>query len=226
MDLREGSCNPLLALGQGDLWYRVSTHVPAGHGPFSSWVAAARFYIGYDHLNDNTQPWSMEYACWKGEIWNGFGPRANGRRTGYLWAGTNLYDPPTGLGGKYIRDRKWDPTTVDVQLGIIPVLYRIAQLSPELALGHALPEHIATEKPPISEVPGVDHIGSTELSVKDIQHMLNVIGKFDLAEDGSYGRRTRYAVRAFQIQNKLSADGIVGSETRSKLEAAYRRLQS
>ena len=226
LDLREGSCNPLLALGQGDPWYRVSTHVPAGEGPFSSWVAAARFYIGYDHLNDNTQPWSMEYACWKGEIWNGFGPRANGRRTGYLWAATNLYDPPTGLGGKYIKDGKWSPSTVDAQVGIIPILYRIAQLRPDLALGHALPDYIPTEKLPVDSVPGVDHIAATELSVKDIQHMLNVVGKLDLVEDGSYGRRTRAAARAFQIQNKLSADGIIGPETRSKLEAEYRRLQS
>src|SRR5580658_3957563 len=85
LDLRESNCNPRLGLGQGDPWNQVSRHVPAGFGPFASWAAAAKFYIHYDHLDDNSSPWSLEYECWKAEAWNGFGPRAHGKATGYLW---------------------------------------------------------------------------------------------------------------------------------------------
>ena len=226
LDLRESDCNPYLALGQGDSWSRPSVHEPKGFGPFSSWVSAAKFYINYDRLDDATQPWTMEYVCWKGEMWNGFGPRANGRRTGYLWAATNLYDPPTGLGGKYVADGRWSPDTVDAQLGIIPVLYRIGQLRPDLAIGHALPEHIATERPPIDNVPAIEHIATSELSVRDVQHMLGFVLKLDLAEDGSYGRQTRVAVRLFQTKFGLPPNGICDPETKSKLETEYRRLRS
>jgi lysozyme family protein len=91
LDYRESTCNPMRALGQGDRWDRVSVNVPRGKGPFKSWEDAAVFYVKYDKLNENSAPWTMEYACWKGEIWNGFGPRNHGKHTGYLWSGTNAY---------------------------------------------------------------------------------------------------------------------------------------
>ena len=33
---------------------------------------AAIDVINYDHLNDNSAPWTMPYCCWKGEACNGF----------------------------------------------------------------------------------------------------------------------------------------------------------
>lgn len=222
LDLREGDCNPRLALGQGDPWNQRSSHVPRGLGPFSSWTAAAKFYIRYDHLDDNTQPWSMEYACYKGECWNGFGPRAHGRRTGYLWAGTSLYDPPTGLGGKYTTDNNWDPHTIDPQLGIIPVLMRIAQLRPDLAIAHADPFYQASLLPPIAPISVPEGLGENPISVKQMQHMLNVVNNANLDEDGSYGRNTRSAVRAYQTVKRLSADGLCGPLTLTVLEKDFK----
>ncbi len=210
VDLRESNCNPRLGLGQGDPWNAVSRHVPRGFGPFASWAAAARFYIHYDHLDDNSSAWSIEYACWKGEVWNGFGPRAHGRATGYLWAGTSIY-----LGGKYVEDGRWDPTVKDVQLGIIPVLLRIGQLRPDLAIGSALPNVPAPSIVP-APAPVPLGVGGGDLShdTRWIQGTLNALGANPrLDVDGSYGEHTRKAVRAFQASHGLFVDGLVGPQT-------------
>jgi len=222
LDLRECECDPRAALGQGDPWNRVSTHVPRGCGPFSSWITAAKFYAHYDHLDDNTQPWTMEYAMWKGEAWNGFGPRAHGRRSGYLLSGTSLYDPPAGLGGKYVADDEWSGNTVDQQIGIVPVLLRIFQLRPSFALTAVLPVVTA---PPLIPAPGPSPVGvgGGTLSTVQIQHALNVILHAGLAEDGDYGRRTRAAVRLFQLNFELTPDGLAGDQTEPAIEKQYER---
>lgn len=220
LELRESNCNPLLALGQGDPWAHVSTHVPAGKGPFKSRLDAMKFYIHYDGLDDNSHAWGIEYGCWRGERWNGFGPRGHGRATGYLWAGTSIYDKPLGAGGKYIADGKWSPTTYDVQLGIVPVLLRIAQLRPDLALGTSLPHIDAPDiVPPPAPIPqglGVGLLDTSDIdSVKALETALNASGVLasPIVVNGSYDRETANAVRAYQIAKHLHVDGLAGNET-------------
>lgn len=225
LELRESDCDPMRALGQGDRWDRVSVNVPRGKGPFKSRLDAMRFYIQYDGLDQSSAPWSMEYTCWKGEAWNGFGPRAHGRPTGYLWASTTIYDKPWGRGGKYVWDGVWDASTYDVQLGIVPVLQRIGQLRPDLAIGTSLP---TVEAPPI--VPDVAPLpagvgGGFMLdindvdSVKALQTMLNDKRALPdpLIVDGSYGRLTRAAVRAYQTSHGLNASGLADQPTLKSL---------
>lgn len=221
LELRESDCDPTRALGQGDRWDRVSVNVPRGKGPFKSRLDAMKFYIHYDGLDQNSSPWSMEYGCWKGESWNGFGPRAHGRPTGYLWAGTSIYDKPTGKGGKYIRDGVWSPTTYDVQLGIVPVLLRIAQLRPDLAIGSSLP-HVDAPSivPDVAPIPtgvgGGFMIDVNDVdSVKALQAVLNDKRALpdSISVDGSYGRETRAAVRAYQKREHLDATGLADPET-------------
>ncbi len=216
LDLRESNCDPRLGLGQGDPWSRVSTHVPRGFGPFKSWAAAAGFYIHYDHLDDNSSGWSIEYACWKGEAWNGFGPRVRGRATGYLWSGTSIY-----LGGKFVADGKWDPNVKDAQLGIVPVIQRIGQLRPDLAIGSALPNVPAPSiVPEVATVPVGVGGGSLVHDARWIQTALNNAGASPkLAIDGNFARKTRMAVRSFQASHGLRVDGLVGSLTIAALEA-------
>ncbi len=60
-------------------------------------------------------------------------------------------------------------------------------------------------------------LGSRGAGVCWVQDMLNRHGA-DLAVDGIFGRRTDEAVRRFQREHGLSADGIVGRLTRSKLK--------
>lgn len=209
LDLRESNCNPNLGLGQGDPWNQVSRHVPAGFGPFPSWSAAARFYIHYDHLDNNTQPWSIEYECWKGEAWNGFGPRAHGKATGYLWSGTNIY-----TGGKYVADGVWDPNTSDIQLGIIPVILRLGQLDASLALGSSLPDMDVTVVVPIPQAPPLG-IGNTNW----VQSSLNALGATpQLVVNGNFGRNTRFAVYNYQKTHGLQVDGLVGPATIASIE--------
>ena len=60
--------------------------------------------------------------------------------------------------------------------------------------------------------------GEEGTSVKNLQYTLYELGYYDGAIDGKYGPTTADAVRAFQIQNKISpVDGVAGSKTLSKM---------
>jgi lysozyme family protein len=200
LNYRESDQDFRTGLGQGDPWDRVSTHVPRNEGPFKSWEDAAIFYVHYDHLDDNSAPWTMPYVCWKGEIWNGFGPRNHGIHTGYLWAGTNHYTT-----GKYVADGVWDPHHTDTQLGIIPIMSAMFAHRPDLKPG-AWP--VATT---LRVVPNVPTPMLTNTAA--LQAALNKLMGASLIVDGSYGRRTREAVRAFQVQHNLTTDGLAGPMT-------------
>lgn len=64
--------------------------------------------------------------------------------------------------------------------------------------------------------------GDTGSPVRDIQQRLRALGNAELALDGIFGDSTRGAVRRFQRERGLPADGIVGPETwRSLVEAGY-----
>ena len=66
--------------------------------------------------------------------------------------------------------------------------------------------------------------GDTGEPIRDIQGRLSSIG-FDYSPDhrGEFGEGTSAAVKAFQIERGLDADGIVGSDTwRSLYEAGFR----
>jgi exopolysaccharide biosynthesis protein len=56
-------------------------------------------------------------------------------------------------------------------------------------------------------------IGSRGEDVKEMQHLLNIKGFNAGVEDGIAGNITISALRRFQIQNKLIADGICGQKT-------------
>jgi lysozyme family protein len=222
LDQRESGANPRAALGQGDPWNKVSTHVPRGKGPWKSWKDAAVYYVNYDHLNDVTADrWDWTYACWKGEAWNGFGPRNHGVRTGYLWSGTSHY-----VKGKYVKDGVWDPNFVDRQLGIVPLMFRMVTLEPSLDFDWKVDEAAKfsqlAKQPELGAVPvGVGGEYGTEW----LQRSLNTAflpADERLVVDGSYGRRTREAVRAFQRKNDLEPDGLFGPKTNAALVAAIK----
>jgi len=229
LDQREDDANPHCAIGQGDPWNRVSRNVPRGKGPWSSKFDADIFYIRYDHLDDNSAPWSWSYVCWKGEAWNGFGPRSHGIRTGYLWSGTSLY-----VRGKYVADNEWDARETDKQLGIIPVMRRLIALRPDLAFDN-LPAHdtlaIVPPPQPLPHGVGGPAVGVSVIGPHDtrwVQQALNTCylpAADALKVDGSYGRRTREAVRSFQRFNKLVPDGLFGEKTDAALTAAMKQHQ-
>ena len=59
----------------------------------------------------------------------------------------------------------------------------------------------------------------SNVSSKQIQTALKNAGFYEGSIDGKIGKNTKKAIRAFQEANGLSADGIVGNKTWSKLKA-------
>lgn len=60
-------------------------------------------------------------------------------------------------------------------------------------------------------------MGDEGSAVRNLQYTLYELGYYDGSIDGIFGQTTSDAVRAFQIQNKLSVDGKAGTETLKKM---------
>lgn len=60
--------------------------------------------------------------------------------------------------------------------------------------------------------------GNSGDSVLQLQKQLQILGLYSGKTDGLFGRMTERAVKAFQIQNALLADGIAGPQTRSAID--------
>ncbi len=215
---REAGSRFDLSPAQGDPWNRVSIHVPRGIGPFASWADAAKAAYHIDGLDKiGAGNWTMERACYEGEIFNGMGYRAHGVHSPYLWAGTNVYST-----GKYVADGVWDGGHADTQLGIVPVMLRMIALDPSLAISAEIvsiagaPSIIPAPQPAPAGVGGGDH------DAKWLQHALNLLSDdhAGLIEDGNYGRHTKRAVEAFQQSHGLDVDGLAGPQTLAALEQA------
>lgn len=128
---REASQNWKTQLGQGDPLDRVSTHVPKGRGPFSTWENGA-----YDALVScppyaarNTD-WSPGGAITLLEQYNGLGYANRGLPSPYVWSGTDQYQK-----GKYVRDGVFDPDVIDIQLGCAGLLKTMMALDSSIKFG-------------------------------------------------------------------------------------------
>lgn len=201
---REASSNFRLSPAQGDPWNEVSRHVPRGVGPFPSWEAAAIWSYRHDGLDRvGVANWSWSRACFEEELFNGFGYRAKGIHSPYLWAGSNRYHS-----GKYVADGVFSYSAVDSQLGVIPMMARMVQLRPDLALPIPYPGSADPHADPHDAPKYLTH------GVDDLQTALNKLGADpQLDVDGNYGRHTKVAVMAFQKAHGLDADGIAGPLT-------------
>ncbi len=69
-------------------------------------------------------------------------------------------------------------------------------------------------------------LGSKGPEVRDLQRRLHELGYSPGPVDGNFGPRTEQAVKAFQRESRLVADGIVGPRTRANLEAPQCRQTS
>lgn len=63
-------------------------------------------------------------------------------------------------------------------------------------------------------------ISSNAMSIKEIQTALKTLGYYTGTVDGITGNKTKTAIKKFQTSNKLTANGVVGASTKSKLQAA------
>jgi len=136
--------------------------VPAGKGPFSTWEGAAIDALKHDGLTSVTD-WSLGNILAMTEKFNGLGYRKKIGDSGsieyspYITAGTNWSDET----GKYVRDRVFDPSAKESQLGVLAIL---------IGLGIVAENKKSVEgvKKPVSEVPGWFTIAKGELGVTEI----------------------------------------------------------
>ena len=192
-------------LGNGEPLYRPTRLVPRGRGPFTgpdAWEAGAEDALHLDRI-DAVSDWSWPKALYEEELWNGFGPRARGYHTGYLWAGTSVYE-----GGKYVADGVWNPNAWDQQLGCVPLMRELVRIDPSLDLPQPVPPPSPLEVPAIHDTPAVSPVGVDGgiHGVAWLQTALNTLQNAELVVDGSYGRRTTAAVRGFQVARGPDAD--------------------
>jgi lysozyme family protein len=83
----------------------VSTHVPAGRGPFTSWEDAAFDALAMcPPFASRNKDWSPGGALTMLERYNGLGYAAKGVPSPYIWSGTDQY-----VSGKYVADHIYDP---------------------------------------------------------------------------------------------------------------------
>lgn len=206
---RESGGNVRCYLGNGQSLKHRTTIVPKGRGPFlddmpEDFIKGALDSLEVDHI-PVMKTW--EDMCYYGELWNGFGPRARGIRTGYLWGGTSLQQR-----GKYVADHMWDSSVMDTQLGLVAIWRALITVNPSLNFADYGAVPIVENAPSVIPVLHED----TEW----VQTRLNGLGLGPLVVDNNYGRRTANAVRAFQKLNKIDADGIAGPITKKLLENA------
>ena len=144
---RESGQNWFASLAQGDPWNRVSVHVPAGRGPFGTWEGAA-----IDALVDcapylaRNRDWSIGGTLTKLEEYNGLGYAARGTPSPYIWSGTDQY-----RSGKYVRDRVYDSTAVDSQLGCAGLLLAIMALDRTISFDGKMPPIAISRSPTDSQ---------------------------------------------------------------------------
>ncbi len=115
---REASQKWNTQLGQGDPLNKKSTHVPKGHGPFTTWEEGAiDALVNCAPFASKNTDWSIGGTLALLEKYNGLGYAGKGVPSPYIWAGTNQYNK-----GKYVADGVYDPNVVDKQLGCAGLL--------------------------------------------------------------------------------------------------------
>lgn len=139
-------------LGQGDTLNKVTVHVPAGRGPFFGPDAWERGAV--DALAD-CAPYLARKTNWHTpgdvltnlEAYNGLKYAGENRPSPYVFSGTSVYDPPTGPGGKVVRDHGPIEDVVDKQLGCAAMLMAMMALDPSISLTGAKSAPVAPAKP-------------------------------------------------------------------------------
>lgn len=108
-------------LHNGDPLGHVTTHVPAGLGPFYTWESSAIDVLQRKHV-EKIPHWTIALCLKFAELYNGTGylnkhPDVN---SPYLWACTNLYTK-----GKYVADGKFDKEAISKQVGVAAVFLKL-----------------------------------------------------------------------------------------------------
>ena len=211
---RESSSNMHTYLGNGQSLNRRTTLVPKGRGPFDTWPLGAVDALRFDKI-DQVKDWTFARAGYEAEAWNGFGYRMHGAYSAYVWAGSSIYTK-----GFYTSDGKWDREGTDQRFGVIPIMIALISACPELVLPGTPGTSPSIPAPlPVPSEHSVHEHDTEWLQVALNQLIMGQQGS-PLVVDGSFGRRTRAAVMAFQKLHGLDEDGIAGPDTTAAIEEA------
>lgn len=200
---RESTFNETTWLGNGDPINKVSTHVPAGYGPFKSFKEGAVKALeikGYVGATD----WSFARQAYRLETYNGWGPRVKREKlSGYVYACSNLY-----TGGMYVADGPdgWRDDKFDQRPGVL-TLYK------QLLLMGAITLDLGTPEVRLEPDDELAH-GTIWL-----QWALNRLGaKPTLDMDGDLGPATMKMVKQFQEENGLNPTGLPDEKTYNEVQ--------
>jgi len=110
-------------LHNGDPLTARTVHVPKNRPPFGN--PPFKFEdSGVDALTfeklDRVEDWTLPGSLFRLESFNGFGSRARGIHTPYLWSFSNHYTK-----GKFVKDGVFDPNAVSQQCGAALLLRRM-----------------------------------------------------------------------------------------------------
>jgi lysozyme family protein len=210
---RESSSSLRTYLGNGDPLNKTTKDVPRGRGPFIGPDAWERGALDAFHLDglDKYPPgkWDLAFALAVAEHYNGYGYRQRGLRSPYVWGGTDLYTK-----GRYVADGEFSASSVDHSPGCALLIKSLADVGNVWRISGGVPSVTTAPLPAPTALAGHPQGG-----VAWVQNALNLLIHAGLAVDGSYGARTRAAVREFQHLHGLMQDGIAGPLTLAAMTA-------
>jgi lysozyme family protein len=216
--MREMSGNTHKYLGNGQSLKQRTTIVPLNRGPFlqdypEDFVSGCLDSLHLDGLDQVWKAiggWSRARFCYESEAWNGWGYRARGIPSPYVFGATSVQLP-----GKFPRDHVFDANMMDPQLGTLAIVEEIFKQDPSLQFFDAAPRvegavvYINIDPHPV--------ISTNAEWIQTALNKLRVRGT-PLLVDGNIGRGTRGAVRVYQSAHRLVADGIPGPKTVASLK--------
>lgn len=217
---REMQGNLHCYFGNGQRLTMRTTIVPIGRGPFpdtpDGFVKGCLDAIHLDGLDQVVRKygrWTLPLFCYESESWNGWGYRARGIPSPYVFGATTVQRP-----GKFPRDHVFDPNMIDPQLGTLAIVEELIKQDPSLAFDD-MPTKVAIP----SIVPVIPHPEMTTTNPMWVQSALNKLNIVHpkLLVDGNIGRATRAAVRTFEQRHHLLVDrGIPGPQVVGALKQA------
>jgi lysozyme family protein len=199
---RESTQNFSRSLAQGDPWNKVSTHVPAGRGPFASFEdAAVDALVKCAPFAARNTDWSIGSMLTLLEQYNGMSYANANRPSPYIWSGTDQYTI-----GKVLVDHGPIEEVVDKQLGCAGLIMTMMKLDPTITI----------------DAPAAGAAPAETLDATWLQNSLNTLGATPpLVVDGIFGAATRTALRAFQkSKDGLTANGVANADTVAALKQA------
>ena len=217
---RESSGNFNTYLHQGDPLGKPAVNWPNNIPVFHKWEDAAIHALGMkenfqEDLGVSADTTDAALMGLYAEGFNGFGYRKTRDKvnTPYVYSGTSAYSK-----GKFVSDGYFSKSTVDQQVGVLPLLGSIdgaqsqSDLSPSQLTGGEVWNKVLESQKLLKQ-------DDYSVGVLVLQQKLDNLG-YSVSIDGDFGAGTLKAVKKFQRERGLGADGVVGAGTAAELDKA------